>query len=390
MYLNLNLPTSLGYIQKIRLVSKNICRTYSPQEREDVEQHLVLYRNGRVFFSAYQLVNDSQAYHRSQKQWLQIPQNTAETAFDYFLRFFVPFHKDETEPDVGSWTLELTNSEGMKFHFKGPLYPYPYSDYHGLSILLRRLLRMDQLWIFEGNTSARHIDRISIDYTRTKIEVQNEALGMPLNYAERLVLDRSSRTLEYRQSSPHGKLIQQFELTDEVDDLLNQFHPYRLFRSKVTVPDDIIYDPYDSKMYRITIDYSDRTQHSVYGSFDRDNLPPDYEPFIFKVEKIIKQYHCNELFQPALYKYQNQRKSEYLYCGVRFENSYKIYHYISDDRSVKIGDYVIVPVGSENKESIAQVAESKSYDILHAPYPVEKTKHIIRKCTEEELYEWRL
>ena len=62
MYLNLNLPTSLGYIQKIRLVSKNICRTYSPQEREDVEQHLVLYRNGRVFFSAYQLVNDSQAY----------------------------------------------------------------------------------------------------------------------------------------------------------------------------------------------------------------------------------------------------------------------------------------------------------------------------------------
>ena len=141
-------------------------------------------------------------------------------------------------------------------------------------------------------------------------------------------------------------------------------------------------------MYRITIDYSDRAQHSVYGSFDRDNLPPDYEPFIFKVEKIIKQYHCNELFQPALYKYQNQRKSEYLYCGVRFENSYKIYHYISDDRSVKIGDYVIVPVGSENKESIAQVAESKSYDILHAPYPPEKTKHIIRKYTEEELDKW--
>lgn len=388
MFLNVIHPASLGYIQKIRLISNNIGRASSPQEGEEVEQHLVLYRNGKVFFSTYQFVDDKQAHHLRQKQWLQISQNIAETAFDSLLRFVVFIYNKETDPDIGSWTLELTNSDGMKFRFKGPLYPYPYSDYHGVSAFLRNLLGMNQLWIFEGNISARHIDRISIDYTRTKIEVHNEALGMPLNYAERLVLDRSSRTLEYRQSSPHGKMMQQFELTDEVDDLLNQFHPYRLFRSKVTVPDDIIYDPYDSKMYRITIDYSDRTQRSVYGSFDRDNLPPDYEPFIFKVEKFIKQYHCNELFQPALYKYQNQRKSEYLYCGVRFENSYKIYHYISDDRSIKIGDYVVVPVGPENKESIAQVAESKSYDILHAPYPVEKTKHIIRKCTEEELDEW--
>lgn len=75
-------------------------------------------------------------------------------------------------------------------------------------------------------------------------------------------------------------------------------------------------------------------------------------------------------------------KSIYHYCGVVYENSSYPYHYRTNDTSLKIGDKVIVPVGAQNKEVVAEVVSVEQHTRLTVPYPVEKCKFILRKCDE--------
>ena len=71
--------------------------------------------------------------------------------------------------------------------------------------------------------------------------------------------------------------------------------------------------------------------------------------------------------------------NEYIYCGVRFDNNSQIFHYITDDKSIVVGDNVIVPVGYDNKETSAFVVSVESCIRVDAPYPFSKTKKIIKK-----------
>ncbi len=69
----------------------------------------------------------------------------------------------------------------------------------------------------------------------------------------------------------------------------------------------------------------------------------------------------------------------YHYCGVVYEGNSYPYHYMTDDTSLKVGDLVVVPVGRQNIETIAEIVSMEEHTRLTVPYPVEKVKHIIRK-----------
>ena len=75
-------------------------------------------------------------------------------------------------------------------------------------------------------------------------------------------------------------------------------------------------------------------------------------------------------------------KNIYHYCGVVYENSSYPYHYRTNDTSLKIGDKVIVPVGAQNQEVVAEGVSVEQHTRLTVPYPVEKCKFILRKCDE--------
>ncbi|HEX3076132.1 MAG TPA: hypothetical protein VHQ24_04635, partial [Lachnospiraceae bacterium] len=62
----------------------------------------------------------------------------------------------------------------------------------------------------------------------------------------------------------------------------------------------------------------------------------------------------------------------------------KSYYYLADDDSIEVGDYVLVPAGKDNHTAIVEVVNIEYFSETEAPLPVEKTKHIIRKCTEAD------
>ena len=73
-----------------------------------------------------------------------------------------------------------------------------------------------------------------------------------------------------------------------------------------------------------------------------------------------------------------------MYCSVEFEEGYKTYYYISDDASIEVGDYVVVPAGKDNHHAVVEVVDIEYFSDDDVPLPLDKTKHIIRKCTKED------
>lgn len=60
------------------------------------------------------------------------------------------------------------------------------------------------------------------------------------------------------------------------------------------------------------------------------------------------------------------------------------YYYIAYDDTNEVGDYVVVPVGKDNHHSIAEVVKIEYFAEESVPLPLEKTKHIIRICTDDD------
>ena len=75
----------------------------------------------------------------------------------------------------------------------------------------------------------------------------------------------------------------------------------------------------------------------------------------------------------------------YTYCGIMLPFSNRPYSYRTDDASIKIGDTVVVPFGIDETETEGKVVSVGQYLAVGAPYPIEKTKKIIRKISEEQV-----
>ncbi len=83
--------------------------------------------------------------------------------------------------------------------------------------------------------------------------------------------------------------------------------------------------------------------------------------------------------QPAEKAEFSEDKTIYTYCGVKLPFSARPYSFRTDDKDLKIGDKVTVPVGEDNREAEGIVVSLGQYARIGVPYPVEKTKFILRK-----------
>lgn len=73
----------------------------------------------------------------------------------------------------------------------------------------------------------------------------------------------------------------------------------------------------------------------------------------------------------------------FYYIGVRFDERAMAYSYLCQDLSVRVGDDVLVPV-YDAEERIGKVVTAAFYSVDDVPYPLEKTKSVIRKIPSEE------
>lgn len=108
-----------------------------------------------------------------------------------------------------------------------------------------------------------------------------------------------------------------------------------------------------------------------------------YEAWKEKTEAVRKQRREEGLQRQSTRQAQTQAyvddKTIYTYCGVLLPFSNRVFSYRIEDDTIQIDDVVIVPVGRDNEEMEGKVVSIGKYARAGVPYPVEKTKFILKK-----------
>ena len=378
-----------GTLKKIRIVSNALSYGLEPGHDEEVEQHLSISDIGQVWFSGYAWGIAGQ-YEKRREKVFTISKADIDRLFAAISACFSDAKYTEVfATDIGVWILELTNAEGSTYRFHGSLcagFEYEGTD---LSDMVRDVFGMDDLYVFDGNSKPDIIERITLDYRSTvKMASDQQAVKEPVirSHKERLVIDRETGTLEYRKEyGGENRVSGKYEMKDKIENLLDEFDAEELFSYVEENPYDVIDTPDENLSYKITVDYKKNPQRVIEGNFDRKSLPEDFADFIERVSRFIRCYGIGDIFNPLIYRKKKRCKSDYIFCSVVFEDPYKSYYYLTDDDSIDIGDFVIVPAGKDNHEAIVEVIDVEYFNEADAPFPVDKTKKIIRKCTDEEV-----
>lgn len=149
-----------GTLQKIRIVSNGICYGFCPESDDEVEQHLTIDAEGRVWFSSYNYGDVPGKYQKANTRNFKIEQAVTDIIFRAFSSYFGNEYIEVLATDIGDWMMELTNTEGKTYRFSGSLCAD--FDFEGddLSDLIRDGLGMDNLYVFDGNNKPDKITRI--------------------------------------------------------------------------------------------------------------------------------------------------------------------------------------------------------------------------------------
>ena len=70
---------------------------------------------------------------------------------------------------------------------------------------------------------------------------------------------------------------------------------------------------------------------------------------------------------------------EYIYCMVRFDDLNWTFSYITEDESLRAGEFVSVPFSKEDCVRVGQVVKVIRCTEADAPYPPERTKHVLAR-----------
>lgn len=190
-----------GTLQKIQLISNNVCYGPCPKPEDEIKQHLTITADGRVWLSRYRFGAVGSEPELFETQNFNISTEATNRIMTEVARYFGDEYDINLVTDVGSWNLVLTNTEGKIYKISGALCHDLQTVSGGLSDLIRTNLDRNDLLVFDGNPDS--VVRIEIKYHRnTKIKpgaIPEEATWdyVTWDYNESLTLDRSSETLEH-------------------------------------------------------------------------------------------------------------------------------------------------------------------------------------------------
>lgn len=241
-------------------------------------------------------------------------------------------------------------------------------------------------------TSEDRVEKITINYHRiTKIEQ-----GIPISdsvkyyiwdYSENLVIDRETETLEHTQRVGSGCMIsRKYYVQGGVADLLDGLDADSLFEHIAGNSSDTITDPLETKDYEIIVDFQKRRRLVIKGTFDKHGLPSDFPEFAEDILDFMWSYGIGEILEPSVYKQAKRRANDYIFCSVEFSEDGKSYYYLTEDDTLEIGDYVLVPVGKRDaRTAIVEIVNIEYFSEDEVPFPIDKVKSIIKKHTKDEL-----
>lgn len=189
-----------GTLKKLYLISNNMCYGPMPDSNDEIEQHLTVLSDGHICLEYYQYVQDSFLKRINVKQNVK-ERKKIEQLFVVIASCFEYGYDEPLVKDVGSWSLELTNTEGKVYTYEGPMCEKLMYAELDLSNLIRNTIGIADAFAFDGNEKDV-INKITIDYCRLTNRI-----------TEQLVIDRETGSLEHRKHiGTNGTITHTYEI----------------------------------------------------------------------------------------------------------------------------------------------------------------------------------
>lgn len=378
-----------GIPKKVRIISNSIGFGLCPNSDDLVEQRVTINFDGHIWYSAYAYGDGFGKYKKIQSKNYKIASDLSEKVLNTIACYFSNEYDEIIATDIGNWEMEITNTDGKTYKFRGSLCANFEVDGVDLSNLIRDTLNMQDLYVFDGNNKTDVINRIVLDYHRqTKFKPNKVPKDTALDvvtwdYTEQLIIDRKSESLVHIRNIGSGcKVSCKYEIEGGIESLLDSINSDSLFENVVGNPNDVVETPNEFKKYKITIDYKKNPQKIIIGTFDKKGLPDDFDEFADFIFEFMGFYGQGEILNPSVYGKIKRCTSDYIFCSVEFEECGKSYYYIADEDEYEIGDFVLVPTGKDGHEVLVEIVNIEYFSKEDVPLPIEQTKHIIRKISE--------
>lgn len=379
-----------GEPKTIHILSNNLGYGPLPLPTDEIEQELTISADGQVKFTSFKFGDRGGYYQKARSKEFNIGKAGAGKIIKAVGKYFSQEYTEIFATDIGDWKLEIINSAGESYYFRGSLCAALEMDGIDLSDLIRDQVGLDDLFVFDGKVTRDRVTKITIDYHKVSRIQSKEPISeaeeyLTIDYMESLIIDRDTETLEYiRTIKPETIISHKFQVQGEVEALLDDLEAERLFAYIEGNPDDVIENPKQSRDYKISVDFEKGSQRTISGSYDKKGLPEDWADFAEAILEFILSFGLGEVLNPSVYNLIKRRQNDYIFCSVSFAEGDKTYYYLTDDDSIEIGDYVRVPVGADNRLARVRVEKIEYFNEDQVPMPISKIKRIPRKCSNED------
>ena len=375
-----------GNVKKVKIHSNNMGYGFLPREGTEVEQHLTITDDGRVWLTRYAISEDLNfaKLTKTEQRQFKISSDKAKFLLDKYTKYFRDEYEISFATDVGSFEMQITDDEGKTAYFIGPLICEFEVDGYDLSQLTRDTVEDQTLFVFDNNEFER-IERITIDHEHKKKIVAADGQVVAWNPTNHIVIDRKTDTIEYTYKiGTECDVTRKYHVAQGVSNFLDELEYQNLFVEFEEKELDAIIPEDDEATYTATVDFLRGPSRIVAGRYDKQGLPIDWPEFIEDLYDFMSFYGFGEMFDEKQYGRTYRKTNDYIFLSVRFGEYGKTYYYLTEDDTIQVGDQVVVPVGSEGKERIVEVAKKEYYSSDRVPMPIEKVKSIVGKFIRPE------
>ncbi len=136
-------------IQKIKLISNNICYGPEPSPSDEVEQHLTISATGDVWFIGYNYNRGFGNYKIGREQNLFIDKTRAEQILSLISQYFFNNPSTLFATDIGQWERIIIDTAGKEYKFNGSLFGEIMVGDIDITGYIRENIPVDSLFVFD-------------------------------------------------------------------------------------------------------------------------------------------------------------------------------------------------------------------------------------------------
>lgn len=237
----------------------------------------------------------------------------------------------------------------------------------------------DAFPVVEICDDRKRIKRLTIDYRFADITIPSDSsTDIPWEYQEHVVIDRESETLEdVVQRADRYNIVKKYHIAEGVKNFLDSLDAEDLFTEFYERDNDVPFLCGGIAVYEVKVEFYRQMSRVISGIYDKQGLPLDWSDFIKKLRAFVVRYDFGKMFDERVYTRTRRQKNQYIYLSVKFGDYGKPYYYLTDDDTIRVGEQVEVPVGSNGTERIVRVHKKEYFSEDDLPMPLDKVKSII-------------